>query len=240
LTGERSTLAVAAGWLGIAAALSVTVGVLGARFGILSPLLGFRLFGLGALPLALLSLVLGLIGLLRTSPASGRSGRGQAFLGTGIGMALLALVVVTAAPTSNLPVINDISTDPEDPPVYRAAVRELGEALPYPGEEFAAMQRAAYPDIVSLEIDAPPDQVFDRAREIALGLGFEIVAEHRDAGILEAQDVSSMFRFVDDVVVRIRPRPGGSVLDVRSRSRVGQGDLGANAERIRKLQQAMR
>jgi uncharacterized protein (DUF1499 family) len=42
------------------------------------------------------------------------------------------------------------------------------------------------------------------------------------------------------VVVRIRPRPGGSVLDVRSRSRVGQGDLGANAERIRKLQQAMR
>jgi uncharacterized protein (DUF1499 family) len=44
-----------------------------------------------------------------------------------------------------------------------------------------------------------------------------------------------LFRFVDDVVVRLRRVPEGEdvLADVRSRSRVGRGDLGANARRIR-------
>ena len=43
-----------------------------------------------------------------------------------------------------------------------------------------------------------------------------------------------IFRFVDDVVVRVRPAEGGgAIVDVRSKSRDGRGDLGANAARIR-------
>jgi uncharacterized protein (DUF1499 family) len=52
---------------------------------------------------------------------------------------------------------------------------------------------------------------------------------------IEAYDTSALFRFVDDVAVRIRGAEGGSVVDVRSTSRVGVSDLGANARRIREL-----
>jgi uncharacterized protein (DUF1499 family) len=37
------------------------------------------------------------------------------------------------------------------------------------------------------------------------------------------------------VVVRIRPEGAGSRLDVRSKSRVGRSDVGANARRIRRF-----
>ena len=45
----------------------------------------------------------------------------------------------------------------------------------------------------------------------------------------------SLFRFQDDIVIRIQPGPGGltSEVDVRSVSRVGRSDLGVNANRIR-------
>lgn len=48
----------------------------------------------------------------------------------------------------------------------------------------------------------------------------------------KATDTSFWFRFKDDVVIRVRAADGGTVVDVRSVSRVGQGDLGANAARI--------
>jgi uncharacterized protein (DUF1499 family) len=54
------------------------------------------------------------------------------------------------------------------------------------------------------------------------------------AGELEAVAESVVFGFKDDVIVRVRPDPaGGSRVDVRSKSRDGKGDLGANAARIR-------
>jgi uncharacterized protein (DUF1499 family) len=37
----------------------------------------------------------------------------------------------------------------------------------------------------------------------------------------------------------VRPADGGSVVDVRSKSRDGQGDLGANARRIRAFRTAL-
>jgi len=42
-----------------------------------------------------------------------------------------------------------------------------------------------------------------------------------------------IFRFVDDVSVRVRPDTGGAKIDVRSKSRDGKGDIGTNARRIR-------
>jgi uncharacterized protein (DUF1499 family) len=237
---RRSIVALAAGVLGIAAALAAGAGALGANLRLLTPYLGFRLFAVGAVPLALTALVLGLVGVARTRTASGRSGRGLALLGSAIGAGLVLLVLALAGPSRDLPVINDVTTRPEDPPVFRVAVRELETALPYPGDEFAAQQRAAYPDIAPIELALPPEQAYGRVRQAVVAMGLEIVAEHPDAGILEAQDESGVFRFVDDLVVRIRPGGTGAVVDVRSRSRVGRGDLGANAERIRRLRDALR
>jgi uncharacterized protein (DUF1499 family) len=38
--------------------------------------------------------------------------------------------------------------------------------------------------------------------------------------------------FRDDVVIRVRPIAGGARLDIRSASRYGRNDFGANAERV--------
>ena len=64
-------------------------------------------------------------------------------------------------------------------------------------------------------------------------MGWELVDEEAAAGRIEATATTFWFGFEDDVVVRIRPADGGSRVDVRSVSRVGRGDVGANARRIR-------
>jgi len=44
--------------------------------------------------------------------------------------------------------------------------------------------------------------------------------------------------FKDDVVIRVRTNAEGSLVDLRSVSRVGRSDLGANAARIRAFAEA--
>ena len=50
---------------------------------------------------------------------------------------------------------------------------------------------------------------------------------------IEATAKTPWFGFLDDVVVRVAPTAAGSRIDVRSVSRVGRGDFGTNARRIR-------
>jgi uncharacterized protein (DUF1499 family) len=110
--------------------------------------------------------------------------------------------------------------------------------MAYPAE-FAAQQRAAYPDLATIRLAAPPAEAFAQAQRAAESLGWDVVAADPARGVLEAQQVSRLFRFVDDVVVRVRPADGGSLVDVRSKSRDGQGDLGVNAARIRAFAAAL-
>jgi uncharacterized protein (DUF1499 family) len=65
--------------------------------------------------------------------------------------------------------------------------------------------------------------------------GWQVTGEDAAAGRIEAVATSRLFRFRDDVVIRVQagPQEQGARIDVRSRSRIGQSDLGANAERIR-------
>ena len=235
----RSIVAVASGWLGLLSLVAAGVGALGAMTDVLTPFIGFRLFTLGVL-LGPLALVLGVIGLLRTRTPTGRAGRGHAVLGTSSGAGMLAVVLVTAAPSAGLPAINDITTSPDDPPAFVVTAAELGEPMAYGGDSFAAQQLAAYPDLVPLDLSLPPSQALERARLAAEELGLEVVAVDPAAGTLEARDVSVVFRFVDDVAVRVRAREGGSVVDIRSRSRDGRGDLGVNAARVRALSDALK
>jgi uncharacterized protein (DUF1499 family) len=64
-------------------------------------------------------------------------------------------------------------------------------------------------------------------------MGWELVASDSAAGRIEATATTPWFGFKDDVVVRVRPDGSGSRIDVRSVSRVGKSDVGANAKRIR-------
>jgi uncharacterized protein (DUF1499 family) len=76
--------------------------------------------------------------------------------------------------------------------------------------------------------------VFQGAVAAARRMGWTVVATVPAEGRLEATASTPWFGFVDDVVVRVTPAPQGTRVDVRSVSRVGRSDLGANAKRIRK------
>ena len=55
------------------------------------------------------------------------------------------------------------------------------------------------------------------------------------AGRIEATDRTLVMGFTDDVVVQVKGDDAHAIIDVRSVSRYGMHDLGANAARIRKL-----
>jgi len=144
---------------------------------------------------------------------------------------VLLLVVAAGAPMIRalltLPSINDITTDVDDPPAFET----LGGSA-YP-PAFADQQRAAYPDLGPLTLPLAPASAFEEALAVARDLGWSIAADDATDGTIEAVAVTPMLRFKDDVAIRVRAEGDGVRIDIRSRSRLGRHDLGANAERIR-------
>ena len=137
------------------------------------------------------------------------------------------------------PPIHDITTDPYDPPAFNALMpirQKAPNGAAYGGPEIAKRQQQGYPDIKSLVVKSSPADTMQKAIDAARSLGWEIVSTDTPAGRIEATDTTLWFGFKDDVVVRVRPEPsGGSRVDVRSVSRVGDSDIGANAKRVREF-----
>jgi uncharacterized protein (DUF1499 family) len=136
----------------------------------------------------------------------------------------------------SVPPIHDITTDTLDPPEF-IAIRPLRADAPnppeYAGEVVARQQQEAYPDIRPYRLDVGAENAFEQALAAARKMGWEIVVADPAAGRIEATATTFWYGFKDDVVVRISEDNGGSVIDVRSKSRVGRSDVGANAARIR-------
>ena len=227
------------GTLGLAAAGFVIVGVGSASLRLLPSFTGFVLMAFGLL-LALIGTLTSIVGIVATAPGRNREGRAVALRGL---MLCLVTVVALAVPASRgrgLPRINDITTSIDDPPLFVAAAEadsNRGRDMAYPGQTFAAQQQQAYPDLATLVVEDAPDVAFDKLRTALAGMpNMQIIGEDRANGRIEATETSALFHFQDDVVVRIRSfQDGGSRIDVRSKSRDGQGDLGVNAARIRTL-----
>ena len=167
-------------------------------------------------------------------------------LGMVIGLAGLAISGVTAwvpydlRMTANaVPPIHDITTDLADPPRFvRVVALRKAEDNPaaYDGPSAGEQQRKGYPDLAPLVLKAPRDKVFTAAQGALASMGLELVDADAAQGRIEATATSLLFGFKDDVVVRIIDDPGGTKVDVRSKSRVGRSDLGVNASRIRTFQ----
>ena len=226
--------------LGIAAVVLLLVGPLLCQLGA-APMTGFSLFGLGLLA-GLLALPFGAVGLWLTRAGAETGGRSYAIRGFGLGILVLAILFIAGRPGAGVPPINDITTDWVDPPQFVAAEdipANEGRDLAYPGATFTEQQRAGYPDLASQRLAMPPAEAFAAARPPGEGQGWSITFEDPATGHLEATDTTRFFRFVDDIVIRVRPDGNASIVDVRSKSRDGQGDLGANAARIRALQAAL-
>jgi uncharacterized protein (DUF1499 family) len=165
-------------------------------------------------------------------------------------LAILAFVVaatVFAIPfrfqrlAAAAPPIHDITTDTANPPVFQAIVPHRADApnsLDY-SQDAARQQREAYADIKPLILELPAGQVFERALFAAREAGWDIVDASADSNRIEATDTTTFFGFKDDIVVRLTPLEGRTVVDVRSVSRVGRGDAGTNARRVREFLQRL-
>ena len=160
----------------------------------------------------------------------------------GIAVAGFVLSVAATGPpayfwyrVAHLPHIHDVTTDTDNPPRFvallplRTGARNSADYDP----ATAAQQRRGYPDLAPLMLDASPAQALQRAERVARSMGWDIAAVTPGAWRIEATATTLLFGFKDDIVIRVTWQGSASRVDVRSLSRIGGSDFGANAQRIR-------
>lgn len=180
--------------------------------------------------------------------------------GIGVAAGLAALIIPIVANQQServfqlarsLPAIHDISTDRVDPPMFTETVMALRDAEDSnpayyvgkvkkgwngePDQLVSDLQAEAYPDLLPISTERSPEEAFDRSRELVRDFGWDIQTQDRENLLIEATATTFWYGFKDDVIIRIRPDDGGSIVDVRSLSRFGGSDFGKNADRIRKF-----
>ncbi len=242
----RDALVAVAATLSLLIPFYFAAAALGTRFG----LWDWR-FGFGALTLnwgpkiLMIALALGGLALAVALLVKPRRGRALALAALLIPALALGYAAYVRAQAAAIPAMHDISTDLADPPGFSQAVAQARAAIPgantldlaakrgRDGTSYADMQRRAYPDIQPIALSREPAAAFAAAKSAAERLGWRITREEPEAGLLEAQARTFWFGFTDDIAIRIRATETGSAADVRSVSRVGVSDLGANARRIR-------
>jgi uncharacterized protein (DUF1499 family) len=160
------------------------------------------------------------------------------------GIAVLCAAVAIFVPLSmmnkakSVPPIHDITTDLVNPPKFVAILALRANAsnpAAYQGEEIASQQREAYPELQTQKYSQTTEQVFDAALAAVKHMGLDVVTADKTLGLIEAYDTTTWFGFVDDVVIRIQSAEQTTMLDARSKSRVGMSDIGKNAERLKNL-----
>jgi uncharacterized protein (DUF1499 family) len=218
--------------VGLVAGLAVVAGPALAWLRVVPALAGFYAFLLGGI----VSVIVGL-----TALVSAARGRGFGF-GRTLAILMAMVFVFTASAPGGMPMINDFTTDLDDPPAFRHAATlpaNAGRDLAYPAD-FAAQQRECCADLRAARLAAAPPAAMERAEAVAATMPmWTITRVDREQSTIEAIAESRVFGFQDDVVIRIRPEGSGSVVDVRSKSRDGRGDMGANAARIREYVAAL-
>lgn len=88
--------------------------------------------------------------------------------------------------------------------------------------------------VAAFEIVGDPGSAWRAAREAVLALPRTTLVID-DAGYLHAECTSALMRYVDDLELHL----DGRVIQVRSASRVGYGDMGVNRERVENLRAAL-
>jgi len=235
----------------IFAALLLEMGVVGANLGAIPPMTGFVAFLLSFVA-AILALLLGLIGVVRTAASERRSARPKAVTGIVLGLLIAAPVGFTMWRWLSMPYprINDITTDYENPPQFVKPPGLSADSMKYDRARLEPIQTKYYPKLDPLRLDEQPDDAFARVRVAAhvaplVGLqtaaripavpGWFIVYVDEATRTIEGVETSSLFRFRDDFVIQVRAGPDAksSLVEMRSRSRDGLGDFGVNYNRIR-------
>src|SRR5262249_48286749 len=144
----------------------------------------------------------------------------------------------------NLPQINDVTTDVEQPPRFVELARQRGadgNPIDYPAERFAELQKRAYPDLRTFLIDRSAEETFELVEEVVRKFRWRVAASSPPStrspkgGTLEATEQTLLAGFTDDVAIRVEGGANQTRVDVRSASRYGRHDFGQNALRVRRF-----
>lgn len=229
-SGTVSPVAMAGFWIGLLACLLLMLDGPAYRAHILGLATALRIVIPAALFLGLIAVVLSLVGIARSGS------KGMALAGLVLGL-IAAAMPATSINTARHSPIHDVSTDRDNPPQFVAvlplrAAAKAANSTDYDAKT-AELQKETYPDIGPLHLDVPPAQAFDRAAAAAKEMKWDVIITDPAQGRIEATATTFWFGFKDDVVVRIAADGTGSRVDVRSLSRIGKSDVGANAKRVR-------
>ncbi|MFM9852231.1 MAG: DUF1499 domain-containing protein [Sphingomonadaceae bacterium] len=245
---DRLALILSAGGL-----LMAIIAAVGTGSGSFSFKIGLLLLALGFLA----SIVGGVVAIIAL--VSGRR-RGLATSRAPLAALAIALVFggyITAqiATAMSVPPIHDVATDLAELPQFTTLpvradnlvdVPSGGDAVlaaMRPEARWQAIHRKAYGDLKTLHLPLDKAKAMDRATRLVQARGWAIAKVDAATGTIEATDTSLLFRFKDDVIVRVRPDlspAGGAIVDMRSISRVGESDIGVNAKRIRAFLDGMK
>ncbi len=198
----------------------------------LAPLL--TVIGLAWL-LATLALVAAVVA-LRSIWQQGESGGRTAAAALVIGLVVLAVPAMIVVDLVRLPRIADVSTDLVDPPLFTAAPDSI-VMRPLPNEAEQAAQRAAYPEIVPRHYPQSPARVYQAVAQLVAARGWAATDQRppdsdNEVGWIEARAATPLLALPADVVIRIIADDNGTLVDMRSASRIGAHDLGDDARRI--------
>lgn len=134
--------------------------------------------------------------------------------------------------------INDITTTPEKAPVYMEIAKldaNKDRDLTY-DIGLRERQRKLYPDLDAVRTPKSANTMFERIKALAKDQkGWKIINADDANFRLEITATTELLKFADDVVIEVRPEPDGSTVHMRSKSRIGRSDLGANYKRIKKF-----
>jgi len=233
--------------IAILAPLVFVIAALGVKLGLWG--LGF---GLGTLTrdigpkILMLSGALGLVSLILAGVFQPRKGFLTGLFAIIISAAGLVNLKGVKTKVAKLPFIHDVTTDTQDVPVFTAAIMEQRAKVKgvntadYTGKRDArdkklvsVLQTQAYPKIGPLILSEDLNVVFSKAEAIVTGLGWDVANSDLESGLIEATESTFWYGFEDDVIIRLRASEGGgTIVDMRSLSRIGGSDLGKNAARI--------
>lgn len=201
----------------------------------------------GAFLLGIAVILIGLVQEWRVRKSITPPLRARRWVGMLIALVYVGWIGTFFVKALTVPAIHDVSTDLADPPAFQTLQLRADNLDNVPGaddpkmrgltpeQRWAMVHQKDYGDIRSVRVNEPVTTVIAKAERLAKARGWDVAISLPEEGRMEATETSAFFQFKDDVVLRVRPSNTGegSIVDMRSVSRVGQSDLGMNAKRVR-------
>lgn len=225
--------------VGLICLLIAALMMFGSAMGLWEPIVGFSASRSYNNILGYIATIIGGVALIFSLASKQVKSIVKSLIAVSFGLIILAPTIINRIKEPvRYPAIHDITTDTQTPPQFTYLTDGRSGAkntLVYGGEEIAQQQINAFPTIKPIISDLSPEKAYDKAITIADTMGWHVVSKKPESYIFEATARTAFFNFADDVVIRVMAEKNGSRIDIRSVSRVGRGDRGVNAQRVKQF-----